>query len=88
MITQLSINKLQCQLCLIKLVNGIQIFTKCGLLLEDWPKILLNKGLQSVFIDKHLSFHVLVHVLVVLYCVLFIIHNILANLLLRIVKIK
>ena len=49
---------------LIKLVDGIQIFTNCGLLLEYWPKILLNKGLQSVFIDKHLRFHVHEHVLV------------------------
>ena len=80
MITQLSYKQTPVSTFrLIKLVDGIQIFTKCGLLLEDWPKTLLNKGLQSVFIDKHLSFHVLVHVLVVLYC---------ANLSLGIVKIK
>ena len=56
--------------CPIKLVDGIQIFTKCGLLLEDWPKMLVNKGLQtlSVFIDKHLNFHVHEHVLACTKC--------------------
>ena len=66
MITQLSYKQTPVTtFCLIKLVDGIQIFTKCGLLVEDWPKILLNnnKGLQSVFIDKHVSFHVHKHVL-------------------------
>ena len=90
MITQLSYKQTPVStFCLIKLVDGIQIFTECGLLVENWSKILLNKGLQSVFIDKHLSFHVHKHVLLLsLYCVLFIKHNILANLSLRIVKIK
>ena len=61
MITQLSYKQTSVStFCLIKLVDGIQIFTKCGLLLEDWPKIVLNKG----FVDKHLSFHVHEHVLV------------------------
>ena len=61
---------------LIKLVGGIQIFTKCGLalLLQDWPKMVLNEGLQSVLIDKYLSFHLHEHVLVLRSALLCIIH--------------